>query len=66
LSISSRSDFETLTQDETYSDIVEEAMETLVIYVGENEFYNYVADYSRDLLIKVCLNMLRTTEQEYD
>jgi hypothetical protein len=39
LVIGKRADLDQLIQDQTYQDVLVEAMETLVLFVGEKEFY---------------------------
>lgn len=41
-------------------------METLILYIGENEFYDCIVDHYRDLIVNVCLNLMRTTPEEYE
>lgn len=66
LSISVRPDIQLIIQDETYQNIIVESMETLALFVGEKEFFQLIVDKQRDLLVKVCLNLMRTTPQEYE
>ena len=55
-----------IIEDETFQDIIVESMETLCLFVGEKEFYDILVEKSKELLVKVCLNLMRTTSQEYE
>ena len=41
-------------------------METLIQFVGEKEFFHLLIDKKNDILVSVCLNLMRTTQQEYE
>ena len=41
-------------------------METLIQFVGEKEFFHLLIDKKNDILVRVCLNLMRTTQQEYE
>lgn len=66
LSIAQKPEIEKIIADETFQNIIVEALETLSIFVGEKEFYEIVFDKSKELLVKVCLNLMRTTASEYE
>lgn len=41
-------------------------MQTVVLFVGDKEFFHLIVDNQRELLVCVCLNFLRTSAQEYE
>lgn len=64
--IAQRRNIEELAEDETYSDIIVESLESLCLFVGEKEFYDHFVKFSRILLVNVCLTLMRTSKSEYD
>jgi hypothetical protein len=49
-----------MIQVEIFSDLLVEAIETLVLYSGEVEFQDDLIKASRPLLVHVAFNLLRT------
>jgi hypothetical protein len=66
LEISQRPNIEALCEDETFQDIIVEAIDTLVLFTGEKEFYDYIVAFNRPVLVNVSLTLLRTTKSEVE
>jgi hypothetical protein len=66
ISICQRPDILQLIQDEIFSDLMVEAIETLVLYSGEMEFQEDLIKGSRPLLVHVAFNLLRTQQSELE
>ena len=64
--LSQREDLETLIDDETYQELVTEIVESVVLMVGEKEFYEVFSSYQRHLLVLVSLNLMKTTKSEFE
>jgi hypothetical protein len=64
--LSQRADLEAIIEDEIGQTFIVEAIETLVILVGEKEFYEEFARFQRHLLVYVCLTFMRTTAPELE
>ena len=41
-------------------------METLSLFVSDKDFFQIIVDKQRDLLVCVCLNLMRTSAIEYE
>jgi len=62
LIITGRADIEVLVLDEAYSDVLVEAIETLVLFSAEKEFQDNLVSTSRALLVGVGLALMRTSK----
>jgi len=66
MSICSRPEIQNIILNDTYHDIIVEAIETLTHFVSDKDFFQLVVEKQRDLLVIVCLNLMRTSASEYD
>ena len=64
IAIGERSDIQQLIMGEVFGDLLEESIETLVLYSGESEFQDELIKTTRPLLVHVAFNLLRTQESE--
>jgi hypothetical protein len=53
-----------LIEDETLSELLVEAIDTLVLFSGEQEFQEILVKQSKDLIVHVSLNLMRTSKHE--
>lgn len=66
LAFSTRPDFDQLVDDETYSDLIIEVVDTLVLFTAEKEFTQLIGPFARPLLVHVGFNYMRTTPKEME
>jgi hypothetical protein len=67
LTISRGQEFDIITeQDEVFTELVVEAVETLVLFIGEKEFADIIGPLAKQLIVNVGLNYMRTKKQELD
>jgi hypothetical protein len=64
LSISKRPDILALIDNETYQDVIVETIETLVLFIGEQEFFTILEPTYKDVVVHICFNLLRTSPAE--
>lgn len=66
IGITSRTDIEQLTDNEVYSDVIVEAIDTLVHFASEKEFEEDMLRSFRSLIVNVCFTLMRTGKKEIE
>lgn len=64
LTVTARADVDSLVQDEIVGELVVEAIETVVLFAGEQEFQEELIRTFRSLIVGVGLNLMRTGASE--
>lgn len=63
---STRPDFDEVTDNDTFSELIIEAIDTLVLFTGEKEFAQIIGANAKNLLVHIGFNYMRTTAKEME